>query len=158
MFFMNNVQVLRISTLSVVFSPRFCRAAATAVTVLLAACATSPPSSPPPATLAAGQPREVVLRERAQGRWNALVRDDIDAAYAYMSPGSRNTISLDTFKRTARRGAYREAKIESVDCDGNACRVRLLVTYDHRLMKGITTPLTEAWVFDNGQAWYVYRE
>jgi hypothetical protein len=34
--------------------------------------------------------------------------------------------------------------------------VRLLVTYDHPRMKGITTPVVESWIIDGGQAWYVY--
>jgi hypothetical protein len=32
-----------------------------------------------------------------------------------------------------------------------------MVTYDHKLMRGIRTPVEETWVFDKGQAWYVYR-
>jgi hypothetical protein len=33
--------------------------------------------------------------------------------------------------------------------------VRLLLTYDHRQMKGITTPIVESWIVDGSQAWYV---
>jgi hypothetical protein len=43
-----------------------------------------------------------------------------------------------------------------VACEGDACTVRLLVTYDHPRMKGITTPILESWIIDGGQAWYVY--
>jgi hypothetical protein len=143
--------------LTVAFSRRACRAAATAAVIALAACATPPvPTVGTPA--AAGQARESLLRERVTSRWDALIRDDIDAAYAFMSTGSRNTIALDVYKRNIRRGSFREAKIENVTCDGDACKVKLLVTYDHRVMKGITTPVIEAWVFDSGQPWYVYRE
>ena len=141
----------------IVFSARFCRALTTLSLVLLGACATplAPSGAAPGAT---SQSPETIVRQRATERWDALVRDDIDLAYTYMSPGSRNAVPLDIFKRNVRRGAFREAKIETVSCDDRGCQVRLLVTYDHRLMKGITTPLNEAWVIDNGQAWYVYRE
>jgi hypothetical protein len=36
--------------------------------------------------------------------------------------------------------------------------VTLAVTYDHRMMKGITTPIHETWVIDDGQFWYVWRQ
>jgi predicted dehydrogenase len=39
---------------------------------------------------------------------------------------------------------YREARVESVKCDVDACIVRLSLTYDHLKMKGITTPITES--------------
>ena len=32
-----------------------------------------------------------------------------------------------------------------------------MLTYDHRLMKGLMTPLHETWVIDEGQAWYVWE-
>jgi len=56
-----------------------------------------------------------------------------------------------------RKTGLRDAKIESIDCDADACKVKLWITYDHRLMKGVSTPLEETWVFDKGQAWFVYR-
>jgi hypothetical protein len=157
MLFFKNSLVNQFRVVRVAFSRHACRAATTFAVVVLAACATPPaPPANPPAN--AGQSRDALLRERVTARWDALIRDDIDAAYAFMSSGSRSTMSLDVYKRNFRRGAFREAKIESINCDADACKVRLLVTYDHRLMKGITTPVNEAWVFDNGQPWYVYRE
>ena len=80
----------------------------------------------------------------------------MDAAYAYMSPGSRETTSLDKFKKNFRRGAFREARVDTINCDGDACVAKLQVTYDHPKMKGITTPIMESWIIDGGQAWLVY--
>jgi len=37
------------------------------------------------------------------------------------------------------------------------CKVAVSITYDHRLMKGITTPAQETWVISDGQAWYVWQ-
>ncbi len=51
-----------------------------------------------------------------------------------------------------------EIKVESVECDGAVCKVRLMLTYDHRLMKGLMTPLDEKWVIDEGKAWYVWGQ
>jgi hypothetical protein len=100
--------------------------------------------------------KEALVRQRALSRWELLVKDDLDAAYAYMSPGSREATTPAKFKANFRRGAFREAKIESVSCDGDACLAKLLVTYDHPKMKGITTPVVESWIVEGGQAWYVY--
>ncbi|MEO6593752.1 MAG: hypothetical protein ABIP94_03255 [Planctomycetota bacterium] len=99
--------------------------------------------------------RQAYVAERVNARWAALIKDDRDAAYTFMSPGSREVTSLEKFKSTIRRGAFRQVVVEAVTCEGDACRVRLMLTYDHRLMKGITTPVNEVWIFERGQAWYV---
>ena len=70
---------------------------------------------------------------------------------------ARETVTLEQYKRNTRKSGFRDARIESMDCDADACTVKLWVTYDHPAMKGIQTPITETWVFDKGQAWYVYR-
>jgi hypothetical protein len=64
--------------------------------------------------------------------------------------------SLEKYKANTRRDAFRAATVDSVACEGDACMVKLFVTYDHPRMKGITTPILESWIIDGGQAWYVY--
>jgi len=122
----------------------------------LAACATPPKGGD--ATVAATTPeaKQALVRQRATARWVLLSKDDLEGAYTYMSPGSRDTTSLDKYKANSRRGAFREGKVETVSCDGDACVAKVLVTYDHPKMKGITTPVVESWIIDGGQAWYVY--
>jgi hypothetical protein len=66
-------------------------------------------------------------------------------------------MTLEQYQRVARKTQYRAAKINAIECDAAACKVNLTVTYDHRLMKGVATPIEETWVFDKGQPWYVYR-
>ena len=97
-----------------------------------------------------------MVTARAKARWDAMLKDDMDTAYGYMSPASRQVTSLDKYKANTRRGAFRDATIDNVACEGDACTVRLLVTYDHPRMKSITTPILESWIIDGGQAWYVY--
>jgi hypothetical protein len=132
----------------VAVSRHACRAVATVCLVGLAACATTP---------ATPEAKQAAVTQRAQAKWNAMIKDDMEAVYGYMSPASRQVVTLERFKSNIRRGAFREAKVDRVTCDGDACQVRMLVTYDHQQMKGITTPLTESWVFDGGEAWFVYR-
>jgi hypothetical protein len=133
-----------------------CRVLATLGLLALAACATNAPGPAPVASPTTPEAKQALVAKRATSRWDLLIKDDLDAAYAYMSQGSRDTTSLEKFKLNFRRGAFRAAKIDTITCDGDACKVRLYVTYDHPKMKGITTPIVESWIIDGGQAWYVY--
>ena len=139
-----------------------CRVLATVGLIALAGCATTPQgpsgasgttSTAVPATPAA---REALVAQRAKARWDAMVKDDLDTAYGYLSPGSKQLISLEKFKANTRRGAFRDGKVESVTCEDDACQVKVLLTYDHPKMKGITTPVLESWIVDGGQAWLVF--
>jgi hypothetical protein len=99
--------------------------------------------------------KQAAVAERAKARWAAMIDGNLDLAYTFLSPASKGIVSLASFKQQARTG-YREAKVEKVECDGATCNVKMFVIYDHRLMKGIGTPLEERWVIDEGQAWLVW--
>ena len=116
----------------------------------LAACAGVTKESP-------AEDKVTAVTERANARWQAMLKRDFDAAYAYLSPSSRAVTPLPAFKARASRTAFRGAKVDGVSCDSEACKVKLTVTYDHRVMKGIATPLEETWVIDQGQVWYVWQ-
>jgi hypothetical protein len=94
---------------------------------------------------------------RAEARWQALIKGDLDAAYQYLSPGSRATIPLDVYKATHKVGLYRGAKVDSVACEAAACKVVMLIRYDFKSFKGVETRLTEQWVIEGGQAWILVR-
>jgi hypothetical protein len=130
-------------------------AASIAVTLGLTGCATGPGSQAPAG--AAPEARAETVKQRALARWAALIRGDVKAAYQYLSPASRAVTSLERFQ-TKTAGSFREIKLDDVRCESETCQVRLWLTFDHRVMKGITTPIEETWVFDGGQAWFVYRE
>jgi hypothetical protein len=122
----------------------------------MASCALSPVGDGSGAAATPEARREAVTM-RVNERWNALIKGDLDAAYALLSPASRETLTLDQFKRKTAKGRFREAKIVAVDCGAELCTVKLWITYDHRMMKGVETPMEETWVFDRGQPWLVYR-
>ena len=102
--------------------------------------------------------RRAIVMDRVNARWAALIKGDFDAAYNFLSPASRQVASLAEFKSRSRGSGFRAVKVDSVECEPEVCKVRLLLTYDHRLMKGITTPLSESWVLDQGQFWYVWQQ
>ena len=124
--------------------------------LVLASCAVSPigdGSGPAVGSKA----REDAVASRVGERWDAVIKADWARAYEYMSPASRASLTFQQYQKVARNVVYRAAKINGIVCDADRCQVKLSVTYDHRLMKGITTPLEETWIFDQGKPWFVYR-
>ena len=101
--------------------------------------------------------REDAVASRVGERWDALIKGDYARAYEYLSPASRDVaVARAISEAYAERGLPR-SEDRMIDCDTERCKVKLSVTYDHRLMKGVTTPLEETWVFDKGKPWFVYR-
>jgi hypothetical protein len=123
----------------------------------VAGCATAPSGGAPQTGLTEAA-RVAVVTKRAEERWALLIKGDIKAAYAYLSPASRAVTSLERYESRMRTGNFREIKLDRVSCEPETCRVRLFLTFDHRVMQGVVTPIEEIWVFEGGQAWVVYRE
>jgi len=99
--------------------------------------------------------KSAAVRQRALARWQALIKDDIATAYGYLSPATRDVVSLDQYKGKVARGTFRDIKIDSVDCEAELCKVDVRLTYDRPRMKGMVTPLKETWIIERGQFWYV---
>lgn len=98
--------------------------------------------------------KQEVVAARAKARWDALIKADIASAYGYLSPATRATVPLDVYKAKHKLGLYRSAKVDKVECRGEACTVHLTVVYDYKQFKGVTTPLSERWIITQGQAWF----
>jgi hypothetical protein len=106
----------------------------------------------------APEAKQALVTERINARWNALIKGDLDQAYTFMSAGSQEAMPLQVYKVKIKPGMWRAAKIDSMDCEAEICQVKMTLTYDHRMMKGIQTPFQETWILENGNAWYVYRD
>jgi hypothetical protein len=125
-------------------------------TLMAAGCATPvgnvAKDSPPAA-------KEAVVTERANARWQALIKRDYSGAYAYFSPSSRETASLPSFQSRIETIQYRSATIDKVECEAEVCTVKVTLTYDYPpgKIKGVVTALNESWIIDQGQAWFVFR-
>jgi acetolactate synthase regulatory subunit len=122
----------------------------------LASCAVSPIGDGGSGTAVASSDRDLVTA-RVKARWDALIRGDLDAAYAFSSPGSKETMSLERFKRITRKTGFRSIDVDKVDCDAGRCQVRLTLVYDTERIKGMRTTIEESWIVERGQAWYVDR-
>ncbi len=119
-----------------------------------AGCA-SMSGSPALTTSSTPDVKVAVVENRAESRWKALIDGDLDKAYAFLSPGSRSAMNVDEYKKQHRIGFYRGVKLQSADCNVEVCTVKLMLTYDFKTLKGIVTPVTEKWIIEQGQAWYV---
>ena len=100
---------------------------------------------------------EAELKQKAQARWDALVKGDFIAAYGYMSPGSRSIISASEYTSSLRAGFWKSAVVEKVECgSAQSCDVSATIEYEH-LGRRTKTPLRETWIRE-GQDWWYLRK
>lgn len=153
-----------------------------AVTVLaasvLAGCATTTPASAPVAApVAAPAPvsavatgsadaivtapskAEEVLRTRAQERWDLLLAEKYESAYAYITPAYRALRTAKDYSgRFGNGGKWMSAKVQSVQCaTPERCTVQVLVetlVVASGFRGPIKTTATEIWLQEDGQWWY----
>ncbi len=126
--------------------------AVVALAALTAACATLTPDSPT-------EEKVRIVTERSAARWQAVIDGDFAKAYGYLSPATRDTVTLAGFTTIASRLSYRAVKVTGATCEAAKCRVNLVVTYSGKVGSGtmnVNTPLAEVWIIDHGQIWYVW--
>ena len=128
------------------------RVAAAVLGSLLGACATMGEVTPATSLEA----KRAAVLKRADARGAALVRGDLEAAYAYLSEGSKAVISLDNFKRRMSMVPFTAYRIDGAKCEVESCNVDAKLTYNHRVMKGVTTPVAETWVIERGNVFFVF--
>ena len=116
--------------------------------LLLSGCASlKPPSA------------EEAVRERAQARWNALLAGKFEEAYQFLSPASRNVVSLQRFRSSIGGAAtWKSAEVHKVTCSQpDRCTVSIKVSYSAilrgRSLGTIDTSVEETWLLDAGQWW-----
>jgi predicted small secreted protein len=126
--------------------------------VLLAASVAGCASMPGGGKDLAPEAKQALVTKRVNARWSALIKGDLDQAYTFMSAGSREAMPLELYKDKIKPGMWRAVRIDGVDCEAEICHVKMTLTYDHRMMKGIQTPFEETWILEKGNAWYVYRD
>ena len=113
--------------------------------VLLAGCASLRPAP------------EMIVKERSQARWNALVKGDLKTTYAYFSPGSQAVLSYEDYVVSVRRGFWKSASVEKVTCPSqDLCEVQLTIEYEFQ-RRATKTPLRESWIREGSDWWYVQK-
>lgn len=94
----------------------------------------------------------------AEARWNALLAGDLAKAYEYLSPGTREVMTLDVYKKKTRASAWKKAGVDTVSCEHDRCAVTMVIEYSYRDMKSIETRLNEIWLQEGEKWWYVPRK
>lgn len=97
-----------------------------------------------------------IVAERAQQRWDLLVKNDFSGAYQYLSPGSRQIVPTpDAYSAEFRRNFWSGAKVDQVSCPtAEACEVEVWIEYQNLGIK-MRTPVREKWVRQNSNWWFV---
>jgi len=98
------------------------------------------------------------VRELATARWNALIAGDLARAYEYLSPGTRDVMSLDMYKNRIRTGMWKKASVDAVLCENDRCGVTMVIEYSYRDIKSVETRLSEDWLQEGGKWWYVPKK
>lgn len=96
-----------------------------------------------------------VVADLALGRWDALIKRDFAKAYTYLSPGTREIMSLDLYKARISGGKWKKATVDSVSCEQEQCKVLMAVEYSYREVKSVDARLNENWLRQDGKWWHV---
>ncbi len=102
------------------------------------------------------EPQKIVA-DLAAARWEALIKGDLAKAYNYLSPGTRDVMSLDLYKARIRGGNWKKANVDSVTCEQDQCKVLMAIEYSYRDIKSLETRLEENWLRQDGKWWFVPR-
>jgi hypothetical protein len=102
---------------------------------------------------------EDAVTQRANARWEALVKGDMAKAYTYSTPGFRAVVDVEGFKgRTGIAGRWRSAQVVNVTCDTpERCKAVIKLEFS-TLIPGFSkdrmiTHIDETWLLEDGQWW-----
>jgi hypothetical protein len=107
------------------------------------------------ATANLGRSDKEIVAQRAQLRWDELVKGDFAAAYRFISPAGREIVTPDSYAAGLKRGFWSSAKVEKVECpSADACEVEVWIEYKHWGVK-MRAPVREKWVRQRFDWWFV---
>jgi hypothetical protein len=106
---------------------------------------------------------EQLSTRRAEDRWQALIAWDIEKAYGYLSPGTRQTLPLSAYAKKNARGPaqYKRAVVKSTQCENQVCTLKLELHYIYlgsvAALQGqeMTSKITEKWIVADNNWFYV---
>jgi hypothetical protein len=111
-----------------------------------------------------GASRQAALEQRVNAKWDALIRGDFAAAYAFASPAYRRSFSLDAFRRNfGDKVVWKRIEVVSVVFQGDdAATVGIkiyFVYHDPQSQKSLdmSTHVQESWILADGEWWYLVK-
>ena len=136
----------------------FARFLAFAAAVALAGCAAGPAKPGKPAKEESAD----VIQQKSVDRWNFLIAHQAEKAYDYLSPGYRSTKTREAYAKEMNDRPIRwtKASFTGQQCEGDTCKVRLIVNYTVRLPAmtqntNAFAPLVETWIKADGRWYYL---
>ncbi len=106
---------------------------------------------------------EDAVTQRANERWQALLKGDMAKAYAYSTSGFRAVVDIEGFKgRTGIAGRWHAAQTVKVTCDTpERCKAVIKLEFS-TLIPGfskdrMTTHIDETWLLEDGQ-WWIFQK
>ena len=107
------------------------------------------------ATVSGGKSGKDVVAEKAQQRWDLLVKNDFAGAYRYISPAGRQLVTEQAYAGGFRRNFWTGAQVKDVQCPNEeACEVEVTVEYRHQGL-GMKSPVREKWIREKSDWWFV---
>ena len=123
----------------------------------------SAPSDSP--VIVAVEAQQAALKQRVMSKWDALIRRDFAAAYAFTSPSYRELFPLNVFKsKFGNKVAWRRVEVVKVELKGEDAAtvgINLYVGYyqpQSEKTLEMKTYVREPWVRVDGQWWYVMKD
>lgn len=100
------------------------------------------------------------LEQRVEERWALLLQGKLADAYTYISPASRELITLEKYLGSVKSGMWRSAKISKVSCESETlCTVEVDISYTFKPKGGKVYEgfrvIPETWRRDAGVWWNV---
>ncbi len=116
------------------------------------------------ATTGGGGGVERDVGERAQARWDLLLADELDEAYAYFTPGYRSSVSRRDWERKLllQQVRWTGAQVERVECESeDVCTTVVSIDYVVRgTLPGVKefqsdSMARENWIRTGGEWFYL---
>lgn len=114
---------------------------------VLAGCSTLSPKTP-----------EEAVAERAQARWDAILKKDGEQMHSYMRPQYRTLHTVDETRKSYGDTLATSAKIYRTTCEEARCTVRVVLNVVNPALRTSVKTLDvvheELWVREQGQWWF----
>ena len=123
------------------------------VVVLVSACSTPVGIIDSSSNVAAV---DKLVMQRAQQRWDAILAGELNQAYALISPSGRAKLQAQDYRLRVNTSHFRKAKVQEASCQVDSCDVKISLDY---VIGGLSLnqTLSEIWILDEGNWWFVYR-
>ena len=103
------------------------------------------------------------VEDRAQARWDLLLERDFEGAWAYMTPGFRETTNQYDYARdmAGRPIRWLSATVSGKNCEEDICNISILVEYravgapSGMGQMRLSRTISETWIRLDGAWWFV---